>query len=297
MDQLNIGDRIKHLTNTAWGIGEVIDNQYSNKITVFFTGVGKKILSTEHAKLQLVADEEAANFILDNLLISNSKLSYRNIDDSIKLFLKKYSKGFNDPKYLKDERNYKYATHIYAKEQLSENNLSKLIKSKDYAAVCSNALKIISYKPHNEHKMNMLFSFGELIPLHQNLKIAENQELFAKNLYDLLHGEDELMERFNRFCDILTILQADKWAVATFFLFIMFPDQYMIIRPTPTIEAATLCAIDIQYNSKTNYVTFDRVIEFANYLNNELTQLSPRDMIDIQSFMWCISQFKNRELN
>ena len=61
--------------------------------------------------------------------------------------------------------------------------------------------------------MNMLFSFGELIPLHQNLKIAENQELFAKNLYDLLHGEDELMERFNRFCDILTILQADKWVV------------------------------------------------------------------------------------
>ena len=125
-----------------------------------------------------------------------------------------------------------------------------------------------------------------------NSNIEDNQELFAKNLYDLLYGGDALMKRFNRFCDTLIRLEVDKWAVATFFLFIIFPNQYMLIRSTPTIKASKMCGIDIKYNTKTNYETFDSVNQFSNFLKVKLSQLKPRDMIDIQSFMWCIRLFK-----
>ena len=34
------------------------------------------------------------------------------------------------------------------------------------------------------------------------------------------------------------------------------------------------------------------VLAFANYLKAELVGLSPRDMIDVQYFMWCITPGK-----
>ena len=82
----------------------------------------------------------------------------------------------------------------------------------------------------------------------------------------------------------------DKWMTATFFLFIVFPDKYMFVKPTITQSVADMCAFDIAYTPTLNWSTYSKVLELSDYLKREIKTLEPKDMIDVQSFMWCINQ-------
>lgn len=35
--------------------------------------------------------------------------------------------------------------------------------------------------------------------------------------------------------------------------------------------------------------SYKSLLEFSEYLKSELAELNPKDMIDVQSFMWCIA--------
>ena len=61
-----------------------------------------------------------------------------------------------------------------------------------------------------------------------------------------------------------------------------------------TQQAAELCGFEISYQSTLNWKTYDRLLAFSRWLFEELTRqgLKPRDMIDVQSFIWCIAPGK-----
>jgi hypothetical protein len=113
---------------------------------------------------------------------------------------------------------------------------------------------------------------------------------FSEVLYSHLFGEKPLKIRFVEFCEFLEEINAAKWTIATFFLFTMFPDEHMFIKPTITKNAADICNFDIHYRSELNWQTYETVLRFSSFLKDELEKadLKPRDMIDVQSFMWCI---------
>ncbi|AJY68388.1 hypothetical protein RW64_01645 [Geobacter sulfurreducens] len=48
------------------------------------------------------------------------------------------------------------------------------------------------------------------------------------------------------------------------------------------------------FRSDLNWLTYSCLLDFAKYLRNELIamDMNPRDMIDVQSFMWCIAPGK-----
>ena len=299
-------DRIIHTSQKGWGVGMVTDiiQPFGSKIEIFFEFAGKKTFPISNAKLKLktVSGTQAQSSFLDNLLIlkKNKTIKFFKIPDSIQKFRDKYPDGFDDTKYLNEERNYKWATHEYAKKQLSEKDLIDLINDKNYTEICIRAREVMNYKPKGLHAMNFFHPQGEIFPFDNNVKSkVQNHEPFAKSLFDLLYGKDKFEERFNRYCDILYSLKVGSWPLATFFLFIIFPNEHMMMRPTITIDASELFRFDIRYESQVNYVTYNKVIEFSEYLKNELIRLNPnnielipKDMIDVQSFKWCIAQFK-----
>ena len=55
-----------------------------------------------------------------------------------------------------------------------------------------------------------------------------------------------------------------------------------------TQNAADILNFEINYKSKLNWVTYDSVQNLAKYLRECLGEMKPRDMIDVQTFMWCI---------
>ena len=94
------------------------------------------------------------------------------------------------------------------------------------------------------------------------------------------------------FAKVLEDLGADKWTTASYFLFILIPEKYMFVNPMVTKNAAEISAIVLNYRPQLNWLTYKSVLEFSEYLRSALAELKPRDMIDVQSFMWCISPYK-----
>ena len=107
---------------------------------------------------------------------------------------------------------------------------------------------------------------------------------------NLLYGPSTLNERFDDFKHCLEELSALKWTTQTYFLFVRFPDKYMFMKPTVTKSAAQAFAFDLNYSSKINWLSYESLLTFSQYIFNELPKLNdsltPRDMIDVQSFVW-----------
>jgi hypothetical protein len=51
-----------------------------------------------------------------------------------------------------------------------------------------------------------------------------------------------------------------------------------------------VCRFELNYRPEPNWLTYRCLLEFAQNLRNKLADLEPKDMIDVQSFLWCIAQ-------
>ena len=133
-----------------------------------------------------------------------------------------------------------------------------------------------------------------LAAVGRNLVDDVLQTLFAA-LVDLLYGAaDKYERRFSRFANVLEEIDAAKWTTATYFPYLVFPKKHMFLKPTVTQKAAELCGFEISYKPVLNWKTYERVLAFSKWLFDELKArgLKPRDMIDLQSFIWCIGPGK-----
>lgn len=277
------GDRVRHPNLDDWGLGEVLENSSAKEVRVFFVGVGEKRLSLEHVKPVKVADSDAAHPVLDNLSVSSisSGIRYQSLEDSIDRFLSAFPQGFHGDKFWGQERCYKEKAHNLAKELLQREDLHELAQRDAHSEIVRRALQL-------SNATNLIFP-NEKMALRDGLASEGAMEQFATTLFDLLHGNSSDEKRFVRFFDVLELIGAAKWPIATYFTFFLQPDRHMFVKPAITQHAAKLCAFEISYESRLNWATYSRVLGLADYLLDELAELKPRDMIDVQSFMWCIA--------
>ena len=62
----------------------------------------------------------------------------------------------------------------------------------------------------------------------------------------------------------------------------------LFLKPTVTKMAAKKYYYDFQYQSRPNWNTYESLLSFASLIRNDTKQLEPRDMIDLQSFVWVL---------
>ena len=278
---VTVGDRVRHPAKPEWGIGQVLDVDTS-KAGVFFVEAGSKLISLRHVSLAILHPPPTHPLLdrIDSKAVGGG--GYRSISQSIQGFLKDYEGGFHGDHYLRTERGYKVKAHELATTILARAELEPLAASGAFAEICHRAMQVVS-------KTNLIFP-NEKMGLKDGLKPAGRQRVFAVALYELLHGEDDLSSRFQRFAAVLEDMGAGKWTVATYFPFLLFPDEHQFIKPTYTKNAATICAFDIEYTPRPGWPAYERMLRFSNYLKSELATLKPRDNIDVQSFIWAIAQ-------
>lgn len=280
------GERVRHPVKSEWGLGEVLEDSRSGKVRVFFVEAGEKTLALNFVKPVKVSGKEAMHQGLDNLSVSTNRgIEYQSLSQSIEKFLELFPEGFYGERLLREERNYKVKAHELAIALLGREQLSGLIKHEDYHEVCIRALKVMN-------ATNLMFP-NEKMALKDGLDAQDKEHDFASKLFQLLYGEGELESRFMEFASVLENIGADKWTTATYFLFILIPDKYMFVKPMVTRNAAEICAFELNYKPQLNWLTYKSVLAFTEYLRTELAALKPRDNIDVQSFMWCISPYKN----
>ena len=198
-------------------------------------------------------------------------------------FIHYFPKGFYDEQYESWERGYKWAAHRAWQELLAKPQFNALLRSRKFSDIASHAVRL-------ESRTNLLFSF-EKMALRDAVKSPTGAKLFATGLYDFLYGTSDLEQRFHAWVEIVAELPRKQtrvltWPIVTIFGFIARPDLHLFLKPKVTKIAAEQYGFDFDYVSRPNWKTYESLLHFAGVVRRNLRDLRPRDMIDIQSFLW-----------
>ena len=289
MSEIQVGDKVKHPKMTGWGLGKVLEVLAGGKVRVFFINEGEKLLGLKHVALEKVEGAEAYHPILDNPTFSEragKSKKHKSLPEARFEFLEIFSDGFEDVAYIDVERAYKVDARELFLNLLSKEELSKLLGLGEAEEIVRRALQVAN-------KTNLIFP-NEKMALKDGLKQAESAQAFSQALFDLLYAEGEYRVRFEEFAECLGKINAAKWPIMTYFPFLASPEEHMFLKPEITKHAAELTKAELNYKPELNWLTYSCLLEFSKYLHAELIkmEMSPRDMIDVQSFMWCITPGK-----
>ena len=198
-------------------------------------------------------------------------------------FLRHFPGGFRDETYLDWERGYKWDAHRRWEAALTEPAFERLIEAGKFEEIAATAIRI-------ESRTNLLFSF-EKMALRDAVRPPAGARAFALALFDLLHGAEPMEARFSNWIEAVGRLPRRKtrvltWPLATVFGFIAQPATHFFLKPTVTREAARRYGVELAYASRPSWPLYASLLDFVARVRRDIRDLRPRDMIDMQSFLW-----------
>ena len=199
-----------------------------------------------------------------------------------KHFLYYFPDGYRDHTYIDWERDYKWAAHEEWQAQLNKREYNRLLEARKFSEIAQRAVRI-------ETRTNLLFSF-EKMALRDAVK-GRGAQQFAQGLYQYVYGRGGMRQRFEAFTEVLAGLPRRQtrvltWPLHTVFGMIADPQNHIFLKPRVTQAAAKAYAFDFQYQSGPNWQTYQSLLEFAQQVRRDTRDLKPRDMIDLQGFIW-----------
>lgn len=224
----------------------------------------------------------------------SNELNQRALAKHRKRFLRFFPRAFKDQRYIDWEVTYKMTAHNLWVELLNEDEFKSLMRSRDYEEVANRALRV-------EAKTNFLFSF-EKMALRDGVKNREGARTFSEGLFQLLHGKGSFKENFVQWIVSVGELPRKKsrvlsWPVLTLFPFIAQPSKHIIMKPTAMNNAAYELNYDLEYSSKPNFQTYDRLLHFSDLIKQDIADLKPKDHMDTQAFLWVIGSSEYEHLS
>ena len=200
-------------------------------------------------------------------------------------FLRHFPDGFRDKDYLALEREYKWETHRRWQAALGTEEFARLLEQGEFRGIATRAARV-----EQQSRYSMIFSF-EKMALRDATRSEKGAEAFSRALFDLLHGTDPIGARFERWCNVVGSLPRRQtrvltWPLATVFGYIAQPDRHLFMKPMVTRSAASKYGFELYYRSRPGWDTYSRLLEFADVIRRDQRDLRPRDMIDLQSFIW-----------
>jgi hypothetical protein len=196
-----------------------------------------------------------------------------------------FPRRFLDATYLAWERDYKWEAHLAWQRVLSKPVWVGLRERDAHDEV---ARRIASFYARSH--LNMLALY-EWMALREALVDRRGGPLFADGLFDLIHGRNPLGARVDRFTEVLEALpqrqsRLAKWPVLTLFPFVAEPRRHFILKPRLVKRAAERYGFDLHYRSRPNGETYGAFLDFVQWLRTGLASWHPRDLIDVQGFLW-----------
>lgn len=141
-----------------------------------------------------------------------------------------------------------------------------------------------------QSRHSMIFSF-EKMALRDAVRTSAGAQSFAQGLHEYLHGRASLEQRFADWVEVVGSLPRRQtrvltWPLLTVFGFIAQPRQHVFMKPMVTRAAARAYGFELPYSSRPNWNTYRGLLDFAATVKRDQRALGPRDMIDLQSFIW-----------
>ena len=66
------------------------------------------------------------------------------------------------------------------------------------------------------------------------------------------------------------------------------PERHVFLKPNVTRKAAREYGFEFRYCPEPSRETYESLLEFAETVRRDVEDLRPKDMIDIQSFLWVL---------
>ena len=198
-------------------------------------------------------------------------------------FLRVFPRGFRDETYLDWERGYKWEAHRRWEANLGRGTFQSLLGQSKFENIVTTAIQI-------ESKTNLLFSF-EKMALRDAVRSPADAKSFALALFDLLYGSETMDVRFGNWVSCVEQLPRRKtrvltWPVITVFGFIARPQKHFFFKPIVTKEAARRYGTEIPYSARPSWPLYKSLLAFVSAVRADIRDLGPRDLIDMQSFLW-----------
>jgi hypothetical protein len=198
-------------------------------------------------------------------------------------FLRYFPRGFRDATYVDWERGYKARAHEQWTATLGKPDFRALLLAGQYAEVAARAVRL-------EARTNLLFSF-EKMALRDAVRVPAGARAFAEGLYALVYGGGGGARRFDAWCAQVAALPRKQtrvltWPTVTVFPFLALPAEHFFFKPSVTRRAAEAYGVELAYASRPSWASYEPVLELAARVRRDLRDLRPRDLIDIQSFLW-----------
>jgi hypothetical protein len=129
--------------------------------------------------------------------------------------------------------------------------------------------------------------------LRDAVRTPSGARAFAEGLYALVYGAGSTARRFEAWCELIGGLPRRQtrvltWPVVTVFPFLALPDEHFFFKPGVTRRAAEAYGSELPYASRPSWTVYAAVLELAARVRRDLRDLRPRDMIDLQSFLWVL---------
>ena len=200
-------------------------------------------------------------------------------------FLRHFPGGFSDRTYIEWERGYKWEAHERWEDALSKTEFRRLLRAREFSEIAARAVRV-----EQKTRYSMLFSF-EKMALRDAVKTEAGARTFAEGLYEFLHGAGAIERRFKSWVEAVDSLPRRQtrvltWPMVTVWGFLAQPSTHIFLKPNVTRAAAERYGFDFRYKSRPSWETYANYLEFAETVRRDQRALAPRDMIDIQSFLW-----------
>lgn len=195
--------------------------------------------------------------------------------------------GFTDPDFAKEEVDYKQATIAKARELLNKEALEALVDQARFDKFIDRLDKI-------GKDNNLLW---RVVPRDGDLNILYVSNLdragFCRAMLDLLYGSGPSPERLGRYIDyVVSNRLPNKWTFPTYFLFICNPSEEMFIKPMAVRTFLQLIGREDLFSSKPTSQAYAAFKGICRELWQALEAYGPRDMVDIQGFIWAYASLR-----
>jgi hypothetical protein len=191
-------------------------------------------------------------------------------------------KGFADERFIKDEISYKKKAVEKAKSLLSESELKKLIDEARYDDFINRLEKV----GKSTNLLYITYKSGDMRVLYVN---NLDKPLFCSKIMDLLHGKGNAEERLGRYSEYLKSFNMGSSLTITFptyLLFLLYPETEIFYKPT-LMKWLWKNIHGSEPLDDSEIRNAYRAIKTIVYeLKEGLYQFSPKDMVDVQSFIW-----------
>ena len=245
-------------------------------------GVGFKGVVIRRGKMSAVQEDTDRDRLRARLRNEAGTLhpNYFGMEGAITRFREFFPEAFEDTLYMADERSYK--------DRSRERLLAVLTSDEALSATPEQAAEV-----RGAYVTNLLSPF-ELARASAVLR-SETGAAFVRGAATFTQDD------YARGLAAMTAAVAPhgriSWPIATYLPFLWNPARHMFLKPTATRDFAERIGhpFAYEYEPALKPAVYQSLLDLTRHTDNCLVSLCPADRIDVQSFIWVVGDYGDKE--